>query len=282
ACEEHIDSRKSLPLSETTPDFGTYYPLPIPLLWLHILRSAQKLGIKNITKICWEKLWSLFCETTRVSPTASGHTLCHFKPFIAERQSPYVLDALAQAICAKYARVPLNTSLSGSQQEGRREQERRQHRASRVLIAVEASSIACNYTYLFCAVAAYDALLRPLLCLHTLPPFLLDGLVKCLVAMEGVPRTAWHPRGRALFGLLTSRLLLIQTQSLQARRPRRARERDKEERRAKKKRSGERITPKRKKGERRTVSEGPTKAATDDDAQTAHTRREDVPQIGRQ
>ncbi|KEP60740.1 UNVERIFIED_CONTAM: hypothetical protein HHA_210478 [Hammondia hammondi] len=190
ACEEHIDSRKSLPLSETTPDFGTYYPLPTPLLWLHILSSAQKLGIKNITKICWENLWSLFCETTRVSPTLSGHTLCHFKPFIAERQSPYVLDAFAQAICAKYARVPLAASLSGSQQEGRREQERRQYRASRVLIAVEASSIACNYTCLFCAVAAYDALLRPLLCLHTLPPLLLGGLVKCLLPLYTALKTA--------------------------------------------------------------------------------------------
>ncbi|CBZ51307.1 hypothetical protein NCLIV_043730 [Neospora caninum Liverpool] len=216
ACEEHIDLRKSLALSETTPDFGTYYPLPIPLLWMHILSSAQKLGIKSITKICWEKLWSFFCEEKRVSPTAGGHTICHFKPFIAERQSPYVLDAFARAICAKYSHAPLASGrFSGPGRDTRRGQEKRQRRASRLLIAVEAASLARNYSCLFSAVAAYDAQLRPLLCLRTLPPLLLDGVVKCLVAMEGVPCTAWHPRGRALFGLLTSRLMLLQTQWLQ-------------------------------------------------------------------
>ncbi|PFH31541.1 hypothetical protein BESB_025070 [Besnoitia besnoiti] len=223
ACEEHIDARKSLPLSETTAAFGTYYPLSLPFLWLHVLSSAEKLGLRSLSKICWQNTWSFFCEEKKSPPAASDMRFSRLRPSVVERQPPHVLSAFARAVCSKYAPSRLAPSAASPPRAGEpsasalqaRLQTRGWRRAGRLLAAVEAARFAGDFGSVFRAVEAFAALVEsPLLACRALPHARLAGTLTCLVALEAAPRRAWSPRGHALAALLLARLLVLQTQLL--------------------------------------------------------------------
>ena len=81
-------------VSESTPAIGTYFALPLPMLWADIATAALRTGAWALLGQPWKRLWSYFSEpcTEAESQGSFGLRTRKLRLDVVDRNPPAVLS----------------------------------------------------------------------------------------------------------------------------------------------------------------------------------------------
>jgi hypothetical protein len=207
-------------VSESSPPIGTYYPLPISLLRVHVCKAAFEAGGPGQQASAWKRSWAplleLFCEATREEERheACGLRMLKLRRDVADRQPPAVLSAFSELVLMKnrsagkkqqYQRAAFPTTRPAQQSVLRS--------ANECLVAADCARQAGNSHLTFQCVSLTLKLVSSLLRYRTKPRLLFALLVKCAVLLDAYDvekhPLAWHTRTRSTVAYLLHQVSML-------------------------------------------------------------------------